>query len=214
MTRTAIALVAGALLVPTLALRAAPLDKDECAKLKTEQSQLEQAGTRGGMGRGPEWAKANLAPEKLQQIRRLIEVDEQILFRCQGRPLVNLRETDPQLPPAEGKEAAKRPVAKAAKTPDAEKAQKKAPAAVKKAATPPVDAAKAPVAPVAKKAAPVPPPPAPSAKIGKEGEDKKAAAAKAAKAKPKVKVDDAYRPPAPEWGSNPFADQLAPAGKK
>jgi len=200
MTRAAIALVAGALLVPTLTLRAAPLDKDECTKLKTEQSQLEQAGTRGGMGRGPEWAKANLAPEKLQQIRRLIEVDEQILFRCQGRPLVNLRETDPQLP-AEGKEASKRPVAKAAKTPDAEKAQKKAPAAVKKAATPPVDATKAPVA---KKAAPIPP--APSAK---EGE-----AAKAAKAKPKAKVDDAYRPPAAEWSANPFADQLAPAAKK
>jgi hypothetical protein len=213
MTRAAIALVAGALLVPTLTLRAAPLDKDECTKLKTEQSQLEQAGTRGGMGRGPEWAKANLAPEKLQQIRRLIEVDEQILFRCQGRPLVNLRETDPQLPPAEGKEAPKRPVAKAAKTPDAEKAQKKAPAAVKKAATPPpVDAAKAPVAPAAKKAAPIPP--APPAKEGKEGEDKKAAAAKAAKAKPKAKVDDAYRPPAAEWSANPFADQLAPAAKK
>ena len=40
------------------------------------------------MGKGPEWAKVNLAPEKLEQIRRLIELDEQLLFRCGGRPLV------------------------------------------------------------------------------------------------------------------------------
>jgi hypothetical protein len=203
MTRGGIALVAAALLVPTLALRAAPLDKDDCAKLKVEQSQLEQAGTRGSMGRGPEWAKANLATEKLEQIRRLIEVDEQILFRCQGRPLVNLRETDPQLPAAEGKVPPKRPLTKAPKAPDGEK---KGPAPVRKAAAPPAEKAAVKEAPAAKKATAAPAPPAPPAKD--------AAAAAAAKAKSKAKADDAYRPPAPEWGSNPFADQLAPAAKK
>ena len=42
------------------------------------------------LAKGPEWAKANLPPDKLEQIRRLIEVDEQLLFRCQGKPLVLL----------------------------------------------------------------------------------------------------------------------------
>jgi hypothetical protein len=45
-------------------------------------------------------------------------------------------------------------------------------------------------------------------------DEKKAAALKAAKAKAKKKAEDAYRPPAPEWYSNPFADQTAPAAKK
>jgi hypothetical protein len=45
-------------------------------------------------------------------------------------------------------------------------------------------------------------------------DENKTAAAKAAKAKAKKKAEDAYRPPAPEWYSNPFADQTAPAAKK
>ena len=207
MTRGGIALVAAALLVPTLVVRAAPLDKDGCARLKMEQAQLEQAGTRGGMGRGPEWAKANLAPEKLEQIRRLIEVDEQLLFRCQGRPLVNLpRDPDPAAREVESKGAPKRPVAKAGKPPEGEK---KAGAPVKKAAAPPVDPAAKAVAkeaPAAKAASPSPPAPA-----KKESAESKQAAAKA---KTKGKANDAYRPPAGEWSSNPFADQMAPAAKK
>ena len=177
MTRGGIALVAAILLVPSLALRAAPLDKDGCAKLKTEQGQLEHAGTRSGMGRGPEWAKANLAPDKLEQIKRLIEVDEQLLFRCQGRPLVNL----PQDPDAAAeKDVPKRPVPK--KAPDA---AKKAPP-VKKAAAP-AAAPKAVTKPAAKK-------------DGAPGTD----AADKAKAKPKSKANDAYRPQPLDWSANPF----------
>ena len=62
MTRSGIRLVIAALLLQGSAARAAQLDKDSCAKLKTEQAQLEQGGTRGSMGKGPEWAKVNLAP--------------------------------------------------------------------------------------------------------------------------------------------------------
>ena len=54
------------------------------------------------MAKGPEWAKANLGPEKLQQVQRLIEVEEQLLFRCQGKPLVQLltaREASGARPP-------------------------------------------------------------------------------------------------------------------
>ena len=90
MTRSGITLFVAALLLQVPAARTAPLDKDGCAKLKVEQGQLEHAGTRGNMGKGPQWAKTNLEPDKLDQIRRLLEVDEQLLFRCHGKPLVNL----------------------------------------------------------------------------------------------------------------------------
>ena len=108
------------MLLQAPAARAAQLDKDGCAKLKTEQGQLEHAGTRGSMAKGPEWAKANLAPDKLDQIRRLIEVDEQLLFRCHGRPLVNLPK-DPTDPDPAAREPGTDAAGKAAKAPKAPK---------------------------------------------------------------------------------------------
>jgi len=214
MMRGGTAVVVSALLLQALAVRAAPLDKDECAKLKTEQSQLEHEGVRGSMARGPEWAKANLAADKLAQVRRLIDVDEQLLFRCQGRPLVNIRETEPAAQPAEGKEHPKRPVAKAAKPQGAER--KEAAPVRKAAAAPPAAAAKAGVkeAPPAQKAAATPAQP-PAAKEAAPADAKAPPAVKAAaKAKGKTKARDAYQPQAPDWSTNPFADQAAPAAKK
>src|SRR5262249_9652424 len=101
MTRRASSLVMAALLLQAPVSRAAQLDKDACAKLKSEQVELEKDGVRGSLGRGPDWAKANLAPNKIEEVRRLIEVDEQLLFRCGGRPLVALP-SDPDAPPGEG----------------------------------------------------------------------------------------------------------------
>lgn len=173
MTRSGISLVIAALLLQGSAARAAQLDKDSCAKLKTEQAQLEQGGTRGSMGKGPEWAKVNLAPEKLEQIRRLIELDEQLLFRCGGRPLVVIpHDPDPAAREVESKDgAAKGPPAKAAKAPDAEKKQV---VPLKKAAAPP---ANQPAKGAAKETPPVKTAPRPEATSApaKEGEDKKAA---------------------------------------
>jgi hypothetical protein len=196
MTRATIALIAAALLVHAVAVHAAPLEKDECAKLKGEQTQLEQGGVRGSMGRGPEWAKANLAPDKLEQIRRIIEIDEQLLFRCQGRPLVNLREPQDPDPAAQGPNGKTAP-----KPPAAAKAEKKTP--VKKAiAQPPAGAAKpASQSPVA---APAVAKKAPAAKQGDE-------AAKA-KAKPKRKNSEANS--GSDWVTNPFTNLLAPSDKK
>ena len=92
----AAALLAGA----SCAARAAPLDPDSCAKLKVQLEEIEKTGARDNLARGPEWAKANLAPDKLEDVRRLIETDEQLLFRCPGRHLVNLPlEPDPPPPP-------------------------------------------------------------------------------------------------------------------
>ena len=212
MTRSGITLFVAALLLQITAARTAPLDKEGCAKLKAEQGQLEHAGTRGSMGKGPQWAKTNLEPEKLDQVRRLLEVDEQLLFRCHGKPLVNLPK-DPDPDPAArepGTDGAK--AAKAAKVPKAPKkeAEKKEgeKKARKKAAAQPTDAApkgQAKEAPEAGKAQPEP------AAVPAKEEKKTAQKPPAAKkAKSKQKVDDAYRAPAVEPGADPFAHQLAP----
>jgi hypothetical protein len=66
---------------PAAAL-AAPLDPEACAALKTEHASLVAAGAKSDMSRGPAWAKANLAPERLGRIERLITVEEQLSFRC------------------------------------------------------------------------------------------------------------------------------------
>ncbi|MBO0740229.1 MAG: hypothetical protein J2P51_02235, partial [Hyphomicrobiaceae bacterium] len=57
---------------------------------------------------------------------------------------------------------------------------------------------------------------APASPAAAAADEKKTAAPKAAKAKAKAKknFEDAYRPPAPDWSSNPFADQMAPPAKE
>jgi hypothetical protein len=252
MMRRASSLVMAALLLQAPVSWAAQLDKDACTKLKSEQVQLEKDGARGSLGRGPDWAKANLGPEKIEQVRRLIEVDEQLLFRCGGRPLVVLPSdpdaapgegatskparapgTGPETrPPVPGKKAAvpaQKPIAPPGKEtvrearPAAPPPGSSAPAgggakeAAKETLLPagsaPGSEAASPPAPAPAPAATAPPPAAQPAATRAEDE-KKAAAPKAAKAKAKKKVEDAYRPPAPEWSSNPFADPMAPPAKK
>ena len=295
MTRSAFSLALVAVLLQAPASQAAQLDKESCTKLKSEQVELEKEGARNNLGKGPDWAKANLAPEKIEHVRRLIEVDEQLLFRCGGRPLVVLP-SDPDAVPGEGAaekpekapldnkaksppDAGKKataplpkPIAPAPKsTPPAPKATEPNATAPKATATPlketakevrppaplprgnaPAGAANTPVKEVAPAgseppAQAAPPPPAkedpssqatpvttpattpvttpattpaattaatPATPTAAAADEKKAAALKAAKAKAKKKAEDAYRPPAPEWYSNPFADQTAPAAKK
>jgi len=192
---------------------AATLDQEACVRLKTELLQLELAGTRTSMAKGPDWAKANLGADKLQQIKRLLEVEEQILFRCQGKPLVVLPEgVDAEAAPApaeRGKDGAA-----AAKPATESKGQSKDPQPAAKApakAAAPAAAAKAAGAP-----AKAPPGKAPPGKAAAPAKAATEPAATAAPPKPKPKpkpnpmpmpkpkVDDAYRPaptePAPATG--------------
>jgi hypothetical protein len=199
MTRLGITLITAALLLQLPAARATPLGKDGCAKLKTEQAELEKAGTRASMNKGPQWAKANLEPEKLEQIRRLLEVEEQLLFRCHGKPLVNLPKDAIDPDPAARDPNAKAPAAKAAKTPKLKKE------AVKKAAAP--DAPAKDVAKEASGAAKAPPEPKPAPAKTETKPGKKTAQKSAAAKKGKPKADDAYRAPAAEPGANPFASR-------
>ena len=169
-----------------------------CAKLKDEQAALEQAGVRGSMAKGPEWAKGNLSPDKLEQVRRLIEVDEQLTFRCHGKPLVQLPpeiEADPAaIPPGtDGKDAPG-------------KAAVKKKGAVKKAAARPADKAGQEAGkqePAVRRAAPAK---AAAAKANAEKAAQPPGGAPA-KAKPKPKANDAYRPTPGDPTGNPFAGQ-------
>jgi len=131
-----------------------------------------------------------------------MHLDEQVLFRCSGRNLVELPpETDadpaatapgddketPKEAPAKDAAKGKAPAKKAAGT-----AEKTAPA--KAPSKDSGGAAKA----AAKKQA-----------VRKEGEGPHAKKASAATPKPKPKVDDAYRPPpAANPDADPFAKQL------
>ena len=195
MTRIGIVLGAAALLTWSGAAAAAMLDQEACARLKTELMQLELAGARGNMAKGPDWAKVNLSSDKLDQIKRLIEVDEQILFRCQGKPLVVLPEgVDADAPPERNEPGAKPAPDGKAQAKEARQPTSKAPA---KAAAP--TAAKAP-APGAAKA---PTGKAPPAKAAAESQ---ASPAPKPKPKPAVKpkADDAYKPPPVAPAADPF----------
>lgn len=189
---------------------AAPLDPESCNKLKGEQAQLEHAGARNSMAKGPQWAKANLGAEKLEQVRRLIEVDEQLLFRCTGRSLVELPpepEADPAPAPTDANDDAKdAPAGKAEKKagPAADKAK---PA---QAARSQDDANKAKPAPAAKAPAKGE---KPAKQEGVQPEPDKAAATVKPKPKPKPKGDDAYKAPDADPKVNPFATQVLPADK-
>ncbi|MCL4767710.1 MAG: hypothetical protein KJZ80_15900 [Hyphomicrobiaceae bacterium] len=88
------ALLAGcAMLLAGGSAGATPLDEPACAALEDEQSKLVLAGVKSSMERGPEWARANLPAARLKEIERLIQVEEQIAFRCpQPKPVREARE--------------------------------------------------------------------------------------------------------------------------
>ena len=78
-------LVAAAALAATAAISiapAAPLDKETCEQLKREAVEFEKLGTRDHLTKGAAWGKANLKSAQLDQVKKLIEIDEAIAFRC------------------------------------------------------------------------------------------------------------------------------------
>lgn len=210
MMRVGMTLVTTALLLHGIGAQAASLDKEVCAKLKDEQAQLEQVGLRATMSKGPVWAKTNLAPDKMEQVRRLIEVDEQLTFRCQGKPLVLLPSSVDADPVAtvegEEKDAEGNPIPGKAGPAKEDKAPAVKKAAVTKTDKPPE--AKAEPAKKAADPAKKAPAKAPEAKQTKDaaatGQGDPAKAAAKPKAAPKKRPDDAYKPPQQDSGNSPF----------
>lgn len=61
---------------------AATLDEQTCDQLKREVGQLEGLGARDNLAKGAQWGKANLRGAQLEQVKKLIEIDEAVAFRC------------------------------------------------------------------------------------------------------------------------------------
>ena len=62
--------------------RATPLDPTACEQLRQELGAIERTGARINLAKGAIWAKANLKPDQLQQIEKLLDTEAQFLFRC------------------------------------------------------------------------------------------------------------------------------------
>ena len=81
-----------AVAVPLGVASAAPLPPEICANLKAEVAELEVKGLRAAMARGPDTAKSTLNSDQLTGIRRLLDLDAQLIFRCsRDRPYVALK---------------------------------------------------------------------------------------------------------------------------
>lgn len=163
-------LVGAALLALAGPAAAEPLAKEACDGLKAEQDALVAAGIKDDLARGPAWGRTNLKPDRLVQVARYIDLEEQLLFRC---GLARIR----YAPPPEPERTA---------APEPEKAPAKAKAKPRPKPKPKAAADPAAAASNGKDEAP------PSKRAGAQ-----LVPAKTVQAKPKPKADDAYRPPAP-----------------
>lgn len=68
--------------LPCEGARATPLDPTACEQLRQELGAIERTGARINLAKGAAWAKANLKPDQLQQIEKLLDTEAQFLFRC------------------------------------------------------------------------------------------------------------------------------------
>jgi hypothetical protein len=92
-------LLAALALAPRLAA-ATPLEPQACTALKTERQGLIADGVKTDMGKGADWAKANLPAERLGKIERLIAVEEQLSFRCDDLVTARPQMKEPPKPAA------------------------------------------------------------------------------------------------------------------
>ncbi len=74
--------LAGLVLAMTTAA-ANPLDEDACKRLQTERQALTVLGMDRYFAKGADWAKAHLTVADLDQLKRYLDVYEQLKFRCE-----------------------------------------------------------------------------------------------------------------------------------
>ena len=74
-----LAIAAGATIVR---VAAEPLAKEACEALVAELRTLTAAGAKDNFAKGASWGKANLSGDRLKQVGRYIEIEEQLNFRC------------------------------------------------------------------------------------------------------------------------------------
>jgi len=96
--------------------QARPLKKEVCKALAAERTTLAKKDVIDALLKGPEWSRSNIPADAIQRIRRYLEVEEQLRFRCRGMkvPLLSPEETETaSVSPKKGAAPAKR-VAKGA----------------------------------------------------------------------------------------------------
>jgi hypothetical protein len=148
-----------ALVAAATGLSAAPLEKEDCDRLRSEKQGLMVLGVDKEFAKGPDWAKANLGQAELNLLKRYLALDEQLKFRC-GMATVTLRIPDepedgpdddgvagaPPVPPRKDQAGSAKPAPKPA-------AARQQPAATKAGAIPmPTMPLPAPVKPTPKPA--------------------------------------------------------------
>jgi hypothetical protein len=63
---------------------AEPLDKASCASLANDRKKLFTPNMQAALDRGPDWVKDHLNDQELEQVRKFLDVEAQIAFRCRG----------------------------------------------------------------------------------------------------------------------------------
>lgn len=173
------AAVAVCALAPAAAV-AAKLDNAACAALTNERNVIAATGVKADMERGPEWAKANMPPERLQSALRLLEIEDQLEFRCgrRGRPGKPEQTAEPAKPGAgtppetvknsaedkaqDSSKVAEQPSPRVVAAPPAGQRSTSAPPTPAPVTAPPVAQKPAPVVPAPQRTTAAPPGAAPS----------------------------------------------------
>lgn len=66
---------------------ALPMAPEACDRARSEQAVLSSQGVASEVAKGGDWGRANLGPDRLAQVARWIELEEQILFKCPRPPI-------------------------------------------------------------------------------------------------------------------------------
>jgi hypothetical protein len=75
-----------------------PYDKEACAKLQVEQKKLLTRDVQEALNQGPDWVKKHLDPEKIEQVRQYLTVEESVMFRCRPGAIKIVYPPPPPLP--------------------------------------------------------------------------------------------------------------------
>jgi hypothetical protein len=65
----------------------AKIGDEVCKQLRLKEAKVEHSGLLNDMSKGPAWAKANLSPAKLLEIKNYIALNEQVQFGCRDAKL-------------------------------------------------------------------------------------------------------------------------------
>ena len=68
--------------------RAEPLDRESCLKLQGERQNLLTREMQAALDRGPDWVKDHLDPADIEKVRKFLDVEAMIEFRCRNGGVV------------------------------------------------------------------------------------------------------------------------------